>query len=85
MTALEPETLGAGLFILFIGGLVRATAVMIALSGRSMKYQARRSADRDMHAEMFKSAPNIPVLQTCIYINKFICIHAHTQTIVNDR
>eukprot|EP00434_Breviolum_minutum_P023360 symbB.v1.2.020607.t1/scaffold1743.1/size123518/8 len=41
VTALEPETLGAGLLILFIGGLVRATAVMIALSGRSMRYQEK--------------------------------------------
>eukprot|EP00438_Fugacium_kawagutii_P000706 Skav220047 [mRNA] locus=scaffold2981:371035:379075:- [translate_table: standard] len=45
VSALEPETLGAGLLIIGLGGLVRASAVMMALSGRSMKYQARRELE----------------------------------------
>eukprot|EP00435_Cladocopium_sp_Y103_P055819 s1338_g18.t1 len=41
VTALETETLAAGLLIIFIGGLVRACAVMLALSGRGMKHQEK--------------------------------------------
>ena len=39
MTGLETETLAAGLLIIVLGGLVRAAAVMLALSGRGMKHQ----------------------------------------------
>ena len=39
---LETETLATGLLIIFMGGLVRACAVMLALSGRGMKHQEPR-------------------------------------------
>lgn len=39
MTDLETETLAGGLLIIFIAGLVRFSAVMLALSGRGMKQQ----------------------------------------------
>jgi len=39
VTDLETETLAGGLLIIFIAGLVRFCAVMLALSGRGMKQQ----------------------------------------------
>jgi hypothetical protein len=39
VTDLETETLAGGLLIIFIAGLVRFCAVMLALSGRGMKHQ----------------------------------------------
>lgn len=41
VTGLETETLAAGLLIILLGGLVRAVAVMLALSGRGMKHQEK--------------------------------------------
>ncbi|CAL1155281.1 unnamed protein product, partial [Cladocopium goreaui] len=41
VTDLETETLAGGLLIIFIAGLVRFCAVMLALSGRGMKQQEK--------------------------------------------